>query len=76
MLMPGKSTLTLRIPTSLRCIFFPNVFTFFLDKFFSDTPLFILGSVNTALTKPLTEPSTLGGHTLNAAAHFMTYPKL
>ena len=33
-------------------------------------------SVTTALTKTLTYPSALGGHTLNAAARFMTYPKL
>ena len=33
-------------------------------------------SVTTALTKTLTYPSALGGHTLNAAARFMKYPAL
>ena len=44
--------------------------------FFPDLPVFVPISVNTALTKTLTYPSTEGEHTLNAAARFMTYPKL
>ena len=41
-----------------------------------DPPLFFPISVTTALTKTLTYPSILGGHTLNAVARFMSYPKL
>ena len=44
--------------------------------FSPDTLLFFPISADTALTKTLTYPSTLWGHTLNAAARFMTYPKL
>ena len=33
-------------------------------------------SINTALRKALTNPRILGGHNLNAAARFMTHPKL
>ena len=38
-------------------------------------PPFVPISVNTSLRNTLIYPSTLGGHTLNAAARFMTYPK-
>ena len=44
--------------------------------FFPDPPLFFPISVTTALRKTLTYPSILGANTLNAVAHFMTYPKL
>ena len=50
--------------SSHRFILFPTDFDFF--------PI----SATSALTKPLTYPSTLGRHTLHAAAHLMTYPKL
>ena len=64
---------------------FPPTHSFSLfphkNHFFPQTPLFFFPiPVNTALTKPLTYPSTLGRHylrhTLNAAARFMTYPIL
>ena len=50
----------------------------FPDKilFFPRTHLFFPISVNTALTKTPTYPSTVGEHTINAAARFITYPKL
>ena len=54
----------------------PHFFTFSTKSFFPQTPLSFPMSENTALTKTLTNPSTLWGHTLNAAARFMTYPKL
>ena len=60
-------------------ILLPKVLTsscFHKVAFSSDPPLFFTISVTTALTKTLTYPCTLGGHTLKAAARFMTYPKL
>ena len=56
----------------------PTIFQFFPTKiiFSPDPPLFFPISVTTALTKTLNYPSTLRGHTLNAAERFMTYPKL
>ena len=61
-----------------KSFFFPSVVHVFPTKitFFSDSPLFFPISVNIAQTKPLNYPSTLGGHILNAAVRFMTYPTL
>ena len=42
----------------------------------AEPPLFFTISVITVLTKILTYPSTLWGHTLYAAARFMTFPKV
>ena len=57
-------------------LFFPQRFLLFSCKNHFPPRLFFPISGNAALTKTLTSPSTLGGHTLNAAARFMTYPKL
>ena len=56
----------------------PQFFTFppHFSTFSLETPLFFPISVTAALTKNLTYLNTLGRHTLNAAARFMTYPKL
>ena len=54
-------------------ITFPPDLPFFFPS--PDPPLFFPISVYIALTKSPTYPSTLGTHTLNAAAYFMTYPK-
>ena len=59
--------------------FSPTIFHFFTTKItFAPDPFFTPPiSVTSALTKTLTYPSTLGGHTRNAAvpspARFMTY---
>ena len=52
------------------------LFHLFQNHFFTDPPSFFPISVNTALTKTLTYPSTPEGYALNATARVMTCPKL